>query len=222
MNTKTCYKCKETKPTEEYYTSNRTKDGFRGKCKECFATYAKEQRASYPEKFRLRSKARRDTHRDADNARRRALYRKLPKEYNVWQHMRDRCNRPECRGYHRYGGRGIKVCTEWDSFKQFYKDMGSRPTPKHQIDRIDNDGDYTPENCRWVTPAVNSRNSTAAKLTREKVLDIRRIHAEGNTSYKELADVYGVVPRTISSAIKGITWNLDCSVCGKTWTKINT
>lgn len=85
--------------------------------------------------------------------------RKLPDGYLVWQGMKTRCYNPNAIAYPLYGGRGIKVCATWrDSFKQFIHDMGPRPSKKHQLDRIDNDGDYCPENCRWATAKVNNRN----------------------------------------------------------------
>lgn len=80
-------------------------------------------------------------------------------EYGVWGKMKGRCNNVKNKNYHRYGGRGIKVCDRWlDSFEMFLVDMGRRPSNKHQIDRKDNDGDYCPSNCRWVTSLVNNRN----------------------------------------------------------------
>lgn len=80
-------------------------------------------------------------------------------EYNSWQHMKRRCTNENYHAYHRYGARGIKVCDRWlNSFENFYADMGDKPTPEHQLDRIDNDGNYEPNNCRWVTPKENSNN----------------------------------------------------------------
>lgn len=86
-------------------------------------------------------------------------------EHNVWRRMIARCTYPSIERYPRYGGRGIKVCDRWlNSFSAFYADMGDRPTPKHQIDRIDNDGNYEPSNCKWSTPSENSLNrSTSIK-----------------------------------------------------------
>ena len=80
------------------------------------------------------------------------------KEYQVWLTMKMRCHNPKRPQYKWYGSRGIKVCDRWlNSFENFYKDMGDRPHG-YQIDRINNDGDYSPNNCRWVTPKENNDN----------------------------------------------------------------
>ena len=86
-----------------------------------------------------------------------------PKEYRAWKTMRNRCNNTNYHSYHRYGGRGIKVCGRWDSFEYFFEDMGRAPAPNYQLDRIDNDSNYTPSNCRWVTPKENSNNRSKYK-----------------------------------------------------------
>lgn len=84
-------------------------------------------------------------------------------EYNTWCGIIDRCENKNTEYYHRYGGRGITMCKRWrSSFPAFLADMGKRPSPKHSIDRINNDGNYEPGNCRWSTPkeqGVNKRST---------------------------------------------------------------
>jgi hypothetical protein len=77
--------------------------------------------------------------------------------FKIWQDMLSRCSNPNVRFWNRYGGRGIKVCDSWIKFENFYKDMGDRPM-NLQLDRIDNDGNYEPGNCHWVTAKVNNAN----------------------------------------------------------------
>ena len=86
-------------------------------------------------------------------------------EYLAWCNMRYRCTNPENDMYQSYGGRGITVCDRWlgaNGFKNFYSDMGKKPMAKdgekYQLDRIDVNGPYCPENCRWVTAIENSHN----------------------------------------------------------------
>ncbi|MBE9031822.1 hypothetical protein IQ266_18975 [filamentous cyanobacterium LEGE 11480] len=77
--------------------------------------------------------------------------------YVSWLSMHDRLNRTTCNGYENYGGKGIKVCDEWESFEAFLQDMGERPNGK-TLDRIDHSGDYCPANCRWATAHEQARN----------------------------------------------------------------
>ena len=115
--------------------------------------------------------------------------------YNIWSNMKGRCNTKSCSFYERYGGRGITVCDEWrDSFEAFrdwalangYRDDLS-------IDRIDNDGPYSPGNCRWSTEEVQSRNrSTTAVITVDGIARSRT----------EWAEMLGIKPEALRSAIR--------------------
>ena len=128
-------------------------------------------------------------------------------EYKTWKRMKSRCYNKNYRLYHRYGGRGIIVCDRWrNSFMAFYSDIGKRPFPKAQIDRIDNDGNYEPDNCRWATAAQNNQNKSNNKLTIEIVKNLRALYALGDISYTEISNLFGMDRSTIRDVVKLRTW----------------
>ena len=127
---------------------------------------------------------------------------KLP-EFHTWKRMKLRCLDVDSDDYTDYGARGIKVCERWlESFENFYADMGERPSPKHSIDRIDTNGNYEPNNCRWATPeeqANNRRSSvylthngetlSAAQWARKLGMKPQAFHYQVRVKGKTIADL---------------------------------
>jgi len=88
-------------------------------------------------------------------------------EYLAWVSMKTRCLNKKTAQYKNYGGRGIKICKQWrNSFENFLADMGRKPTPKLSLDRIDNNGNYEPTNCRWATQSQQMLNTRRSKKYR--------------------------------------------------------
>lgn len=79
-------------------------------------------------------------------------------EYNAWVNMRARCTNPNHPEYHRYGGRGITFSKEWNTFSTFINDIGVKPDPTFSLERIDVNGNYSKENCRWASKTAQSFN----------------------------------------------------------------
>jgi len=106
-------------------------------------------------------------------------------EWSTWASMKSRCAQTKGEDYEWYGKRGIKVCERWlESFDNFYKDMGPKPSKDYSIDRINNDGNYEPGNCRWATMKQQANNkrwchNTKSKLTDDNVREIRNLLLQG-------------------------------------------
>lgn len=115
-------------------------------------------------------------------------------EYSTWMGIIKRCTNPRARGYARYGGSGITVCERWrTSFLAFLADMGTKPSHAHTIDRIDNHGNYEPNNCRWATSAQQMRNTRATRML---------THNGETLTFAEWARRIGVSPATITRRVQ--------------------
>lgn len=133
-----------------------------------------------------------------------------PPTYNSWHHMKYRCNNKKDVCYHLYGGRGISVCKRWEnSYKNFITDMGQRPEGR-TLDRINNDGNYEPSNCRWATPYEQARNSRV-----ERFASINGV----SLSLKELSIFFNINYSTLKDRIYKLNWDIEKALTTKTRAK---
>ena len=133
------------------------------------------------------------------------------KLHGVWKSMKDRCYNLKSKVYKYYGGRGITVCPEWaDKYNGFVNFRDWSLSNGYQegltIDRINNNVNYNPNNCQWITQKENNRKKSQVILTQEKANEIRELHNTGGYSQKELAKKFNVSCKTISSIIKNRKW----------------
>lgn len=123
--------------------------------------------------------------------------------YNVWRGLHERCYNEKTESYRHYGGRGIKVCERWSDFKNFLKDMGERPLPTDTIDRIDNNGDYEPDNCRWADHKTQCRNRRTNHL----------LTCDGQTkTLAEWAEITGIGYATIKTRVDNLGWSDSAAI----------
>lgn len=125
-------------------------------------------------------------------------------EYLTWKSMRERCGNPNVLNYHRWGGRGIRVCPEWDDFDLFLAHVGPRPSSRHSLDRINNDGNYEPGNVRWATDAEQGRN-----MVRNHWIEFRG----ERMIQQDWADRLGIAGCTLRKRLK--RWTLERALTEK-------
>jgi len=135
--------------------------------------------------------------------------------YRIWQAMLNRCRNPKMLMYQRYGGRGIRVCARWESFQAFYADMGACP-PGMSIDRINNDADYEPGNCRWASRHIQTRNKSTNRVISHNgqemcLTDWAKSLAMDQASLAERIERWGVVKalNTPKGKSNGITQSVS-------------
>jgi hypothetical protein len=129
-----------------------------------------------------------------------SLRNAFPSEYATWQSMRQRCQNPNTQFYARYGGRGVFVCWTWSSFDQFFKDMGPRPSKRHSLDRVDNDGPYSKLNCRWATWEEQRANQAGVK---------RYAYQGRSLTLAEICRLVGVRRRAVYQRMHRNGWSLE-------------
>jgi hypothetical protein len=129
------------------------------------------------------------------------LWKKNERLYSIWANMKSRCLDTKDVAYDRYGGRGIKICNEWFDINIFYQWAISHGYQKTlQIDRIDNDGNYCPENCRWITVKQQARNRRSNRILK---------HEERSLLMCEWSELTGIPLYTIKNRIDQLGWYVE-------------
>ena len=127
----------------------------------------------------------------------------------TWASMKQRCLDKNAGNYCRYGGRGIKVCDEWKMFVNFREwALKNGYTDDLTIDRINNNGNYNPSNCQFITSLENSRKRRDIKLSMEKAMEIRELFASGGYSKNGLSKIYNVSRRLIQFILANKAWKV--------------
>jgi hypothetical protein len=126
--------------------------------------------------------------------------RKEDLTYRSWQMMKDRCTNPKSPNYKNYGGRGIVFTSDWADYNVFKDDMGERPSTDYSLDRINNDGNYSPDNCRWATREEQNNNRRSSRI-----LDF----GGRSMSVSQWARSVGIKEKTLYARINDHGWTVS-------------
>jgi len=185
--------------------SKRRTRSARKRCKRCGAEDAPHRKFVRNGKSRVQCQCRQC---EADAAGARHKRDPFNAEKTPWRKMRERCNAPGQHGYARYGGRGVTVCARWDQFESFLEDMGTRPSSEHSIDRIDNNGDYEPNNCCWASRSEQQSNTSRNRLLTYRGVTLtmaewaRRLGMNIQTLHMRLTSAGWSVEKALSTPVK--------------------
>lgn len=119
--------------------------------------------------------------------------------YTIWFKMMNRCYKPEHDNFKHYGGRGIKVCERWQKFEAFWEDFGNQWAQGLSIDRIDVNGDYKPENCRWASQKTQCNNKRNNRILQTPV---------GPMTFAQACDHFGIDRNTVQQRIDNLGWSI--------------
>lgn len=138
-------------------------------------------------------------------------------EHAAWQQALTRCYNKNSKDYQGYGGRGIYMCDQWrNDFLSFYQDMGPRPSPQYSLDRIDNNGPYSAENCRWATPSEQRNNRGPVRHSKIAVL------YKGETrTMASLARQFAIPEKTLRARLLRFGWDLESALTKPVQKKFN-
>ena len=123
--------------------------------------------------------------------------------YRIWGNMKSRCSDEKNPSYARYGRRGIMVCEEWKSFSNFLSDMKDGYSDELTIDRIDNNGNYCKENCRWATRKEQANNTRNIDKAEKFIVDGKE------KTITQLSIEYGIKRSTLGMRLRAYGWSLD-------------
>lgn len=124
--------------------------------------------------------------------------------YTRWLNMRKRCYDPTNNRYPRYGGRGITVCERWHDFKLYLEDVLPTYRAGLTLDRVDNDGPYSPDNFRWASHRTQARNRPACVVTEDEILGMRQMYLGTGCTQKDVGEAFGYCRDTVKHYLRGL------------------